>query len=86
MIAEERNEELGATILKNKAETAIATALKQLVGQLTYAETAMHVRLAVALGEVAESQETFHPFALGKLPEASEDRRVDGEKLTQASL
>ena len=86
MIAEERNEQLGATVLKNKAQTAITAALKQFVPQFAYAETAVHVRLAVALGEVAESQETFHPFALRKLPQASEDRRVDGEKLIQASL
>ena len=80
------NEQLGAAVLKNKAQTAIAAALKQFVPQFAYAETAVHVRLAVAVGEVAESQQTFHPFALRKLPQASEDRRVDGEKLTQASL
>ena len=46
----------------------------------------MHVRLAVAFDEIAKRQEAFYPFALGKLAQAAENRRVDGEELIQAYL
>ena len=46
----------------------------------------MGVRLFIAFDKLAKRQEAFYPFALGKLPQAAENGRVDGEELIQASL
>jgi len=44
------------------------------------------MRLTIAFDEIAEGQKTFYPFALGKLAESAENRRIDRKELTQASL
>jgi hypothetical protein len=43
------------------------------------------MRLAVRLDEIAKGQKALDPFVLGQVAQAADDRRVDGEKPTQAS-
>ena len=86
MVADERNEKFVATVLKDESKIAIAAAFKKLVPQFADAETAVGMRLTIAFDEIAEGQKTFYPFALGKLAESAENRRIDRKKLTQASL
>jgi hypothetical protein len=67
MVAEERDKKLTTSVLKDESKIAIATAFEQFVPQFADAETAVHVGLAVAFGEIAKRQKAFDPFALGKL-------------------
>ena len=84
VIAEERNEPLGATVLKDKAKIAVAPAFEKLVPQLADAETAMHVRSAKSFDQVAEGQQALHLFVLREFSQAPDDGRIDGKEPIQA--
>ncbi len=45
MVTEVRHEKLGAQVLKNKSEIAVAPAFEELVSQLAYTQAAVHMRL-----------------------------------------
>jgi hypothetical protein len=53
VIAEKRNEQFSSPVLKNKSKIAIAEALEELVSQSSDAETAVHMRLAKTIDQVA---------------------------------
>lgn len=84
MIAEERNKKLCASVLKYESQFAVASEFKELAAQLADAETAVDVRLTKAVQQVAKSKQALCSFALWQLPEATDDRGIDGQELTQA--
>ncbi|HYT55218.1 MAG TPA: hypothetical protein VEQ38_10940 [Verrucomicrobiae bacterium] len=45
----------------------------------------MRVGLAKVVNQIAKSEEALYPFVLWELAETTDDRWVDGKKLTQAS-
>lgn len=71
MITEERNKELGAAIQKDESKIAIAAAFKQFRAELTNTETAVHMRLAKIIHEVAKSQQALNPFASWQFPQSA---------------
>jgi len=85
VVAEERDEKLGASILKDKSEIAVAAAFEELASQLADTKTAVHVRLTKDINQIAKSNETFYPFVLSQFTQAADDRGVDGQKFTQPS-
>ncbi len=56
VLAQERNEEILAPILKDEPEIAVAAALEKLVAQFTNTEAAMDMRLAKAINKITERQ------------------------------
>ena len=49
VVAEEGDKKLGAAVLKNEAQIAVAAKLEKLAAQLPDAETGVHVRLTEAV-------------------------------------
>ncbi|MBM2806845.1 MAG: hypothetical protein HW419_4738 [Deltaproteobacteria bacterium] len=86
MVTEERNKQLSAAIQKDESKIAIAAAFKQFRAEFTNAETAVHMRLAKTLHQVAKSQQALNPFVSWQLPQSAQDRGIDGEDFIQASL
>ena len=84
MIAQKRNEELFTPVLKDEAEITVAAALEKLAPQFTDTEAAVHMRLAKTINEIARGQEAFYFFRLRKMPQPTNDRRIDGKDLIQA--
>lgn len=56
MVAQKRNEQLFPAVLKNEPEIAVAAALEKLGRQFTNTETAMYMRLAKTIDEIAQRQ------------------------------
>ena len=56
MVAQKRNEQLPAPVLKDEPEIAVAAALEKLVCQFTDTEAAVYMRLPESLDEIAERQ------------------------------
>jgi hypothetical protein len=46
----------------------------------------VYVGLAIALHQIAKSQEAFHPFTLWEFPQTANDGRIYTKQLSQASL
>jgi hypothetical protein len=85
VVAQERNEKLGTSVLENESEIAVTAAFEKLVAQLADPKAAVHVGLAKNFKQIAKSEKTFDPFVLWQRAEASDDDRIDGEKFTQAA-
>jgi hypothetical protein len=85
MVAEKRNKKLGAAVLKNEPQLAVAAAFEELAAELADAETAVHVGLTEAFHQIAKSEKTLHSLVLRQSTQAPDNSRVDGEKSTQAS-
>jgi hypothetical protein len=64
VVAEERHEEVGASVLKDKSEITIAPAFEQFVAKLTDTKAAVHMGLTKSVNQIAKSKETFYPFVL----------------------
>ena len=61
----------------------ITAAFEKFISQFADAESTVNVRLAEAIGEIAERQKTLHPFVLWQALQAPNDGWVDGKELTQ---
>ena len=85
VVAEERDEKVGASVLKNESQITVAPAFEQFVSKLADAKAAVHMGLTKTINQIAESKETFYPFVLWQVAQAADDRWIDGKKLTQAS-
>ena len=85
VVTEERHEKLCTSVLKDESEIAVAAAFEKPVSYFADTETAMHMRLAKVIDQIAEGQKTFHPFVLRQFLQATDDFGVDGKKLTQAA-
>lgn len=85
VVAEERDEKVGASVLKDESQIAVAAAFEQFVSKLADTKAAVHMGLTKTINQIAESKETFYPFVLWQVAQAADDRWIDGKKLTQAS-
>jgi hypothetical protein len=85
VVAEERDEKVGASVLKDESQITVAPAFEQFVSKLADTKAAVHVGLTKTINQIAESKETFYPFVLWQVAQAADDRWIDGKKLTQAS-
>lgn len=56
MVAQERNEQLIASVLENESEIAVAATLKKFVRQLANTEAAMDMGLAKTRNEITNRQ------------------------------
>ncbi len=54
MVAQKRNEQFPASVLKNESEIAVAATLKKFVRQLANAEATMNMGLAKTINEITE--------------------------------
>jgi hypothetical protein len=84
MVTEKGNEKLGASVVKDKPQIAVAAAFEKLAAQLADAETAVHMGLTEALDQIAKSEKTFHSLVLRQFTQSPDNSRVNGEKSTQA--
>jgi len=84
MVAEQGNEKLAGSVLKDKTQIPVAAAFEKLAAQLADAETAMHVGLPEAVCQVAESEKAFHSLAFRQFTQSPDNFRVNGEKSIQA--
>jgi len=66
VIAQERHEEISRPVLKNETERDIASAFKELAAEFTNAQAAVRVRSTKRVSQVAQGQQTLHPFAFGQ--------------------
>jgi len=66
VIAQERHEEISRPVLKNKTERDIASAFKETAAEFTNAQAAVRVRSTKRVSQVAQGQQTLHPFAFGQ--------------------
>jgi ABC-type hemin transport system substrate-binding protein len=85
VVAQEGDKKLSAAVLKNEPEISVAAKFEKLVAQLANSKTAVHVRPAESIRQIAKSQKAFHPFALRQFAQPGDDCGVDRKKLTQAS-
>lgn len=56
VIPNKRGEKLGAAVLKDESEVAVAAALEEFVSQLADAKTAMHMGLSQSIDEFAQGE------------------------------
>ena len=85
MVAEKGNKKLSPSILEDKSEITVTAVFERFGSQLADREAAVHVGLTKAVNQIAKSKEALYPFVLWELAEATDDRWIDGKKLTQAS-
>ena len=85
VVAQERDEKLGSSVLEDKAQVAVAATFKKFVAQLADPKAAVHVGLAKNFKQLTKSEKTFDPFVLWQRPEAADDGWIDREKFTQAA-
>ena len=85
MVAKERHEKVGASVLKDESEITVAPGFEQFVSKLADTKAAVHVGLTKTVNQIAKSKETFYPFVLWQFAQAADDRWIAGKKLTQAS-
>lgn len=85
MVTEERNEKLGASVLKDESKIAVTAAFEELASQLANTKAAVHVGLTKNIDQIAKSKETFYPFVLWQFAQAADNRGINGKKFTQAS-
>jgi hypothetical protein len=85
VVAEERDEKLCASVLKNESEIAVTPAFEKLASQLTDTKAAVYMGLTKNINQIEESKETFDPFVLWQSAQAADYRGVDGKEFTQAS-
>ena len=86
MVAEERNVKLGASLLEDKSQVAVAAAFEKLAPQLADAKTAMNMRLAETVDQITKREQALDPFGLWQVTEAADNCGIDGEKLIQAAF
>jgi hypothetical protein len=56
MVAQKRNEQFPAPVLKDEPEIAVAATLEKLIRQLADTKATVHMRLAKTINEIAQSQ------------------------------
>ena len=77
VVSEERNEKLGASVLKDESQIAVTPAFEKLASELADTQTAVHVGLTKHIDQIAKSKETFYPFVLWQFTQTADDRGVD---------
>jgi hypothetical protein len=85
VVADERYIKLGPSVLKNKSQSAVPTALEKLASELTDTQTAVDMRLAETVEQIAKRKQALDPFGLWQVAQAADDRGVDGEKPIQSA-
>ena len=85
VVADERYIKLGPSVLKNKSQSAVSTALEKLASELTDTQTTVDMRLAETVNQIAKRKQALDPFGLGQVAQAAHDRGVDGEKPIQSA-
>lgn len=85
MVTEKRYVKLGASVLKDKSQVAVAAALEELASQLADSKTAVDMRLAETVDQIAKRKQALDPFGFWQVTQAADDRGVDGEKPIQAA-
>ena len=85
VVAEERDEKVGASVLKNESQITVAPAFEQFVSKLADTKAVVHMGPTRTVNRIAKSKETFYPFVLWQFAQAAVDRWIDGKQLTQPS-
>ena len=85
MIAEKRHVKLGASVLEDKSQVAVATALEEFASQLADTQTAVNMRLAETVDQITKRKQVLYPLVFRQVPQATNNRGIDGEKLIQAA-
>ncbi len=84
MVSQKKNEQITRPVLKEEPLRNVASTLKQAASHLANPESAVNVRPAKCLRQLAQRQQAFNPFVLRKAFQSSDDSGVDEEGLTQA--
>lgn len=85
MVTEEHDEEVGGSVLKQKAELETGAALEELVTQLAKPQAGVRVGPAEALVQLEKGEQAGRLVAFGQLPQPAQDPRVDRERSRQSA-